>query len=281
MLQKTIIHKTKFLLKQNEALLTLILLLWMVLYNYIQNVILFRGTDITHMYMPVKLLLLSYNRTVETADNAILFTMLYPLLVALPAGFSYAKEQQTKEEIFLISRLGKKTYLLSKLGSAFLTTSTVFLLPFLLEFLMTCVSFPLKAQGDFYNVSLYSAEYAGMVHNYPFAALFCHFPVLYTLLGLFVFAVVSGLLGMLTVAISFTVRVRYRALLLLPCFLLLNLTEYVNLLFEADSAGTSWMKYLLLFNESEKFPWYPMTTILFLLLLTALCFHIGTKKEMW
>ena len=68
MLIKVIKKQTIFLLKQKEASLTFILLLAVVLGNYITNVLTFRGTDISQMYQPMKLLALSLNKVYFSAN---------------------------------------------------------------------------------------------------------------------------------------------------------------------------------------------------------------------
>ena len=67
MLIKVIKKQTIFLLKQKEASLTFILLLAVVLGNYITNVLTFRGTDVSQMYQPMKLLALSLNKVYFSA----------------------------------------------------------------------------------------------------------------------------------------------------------------------------------------------------------------------
>ena len=61
MLIKVIKKQTIFLLKQKVAILTFILLLFIVLGNCMTNVLTFRGTDVSQMYQPMKLLALSLN----------------------------------------------------------------------------------------------------------------------------------------------------------------------------------------------------------------------------
>ena len=151
MLIKVIKKQTIFLLKQKEASLTFILLLAVVLGNYITNVLTFRGTDVSQMYQPMKLLALSLNKVYFSANIQLLIVMIYPILVAVPAGFSYTKEQQTKEEVYMIYRLGKNRYLQSKLWASFFTTTIVFTVPFMLEILMNMLSFPMNAIRDLSN----------------------------------------------------------------------------------------------------------------------------------
>lgn len=119
MFLRATLHQTKFLLKTKEATLTFVVLLILVLSNFIGNVVEFQGMDVTAMYHPMKLLTLSYNKSLYDANTIILFVQLYPILVVFPAGFSYIKERQTREELYLTSRMGKSFYYISKLVAAF------------------------------------------------------------------------------------------------------------------------------------------------------------------
>ncbi|MGN0335468.1 MAG: hypothetical protein ACI4DV_07400 [Lachnospiraceae bacterium] len=277
MLFRFIIKQTKFLLKQREALLTMTLLFWLVIINYLGNVLDFRGTDVSQMYQPMKLLVLSYNRINYNANNTLLIVMLYPFLVSMPAGFSYVKEQQTKEEIFFVARIGKQNYMISKLITAFLVTSIVFFIPLITEIIMNCVSFPLKAQGDLSNLSIYNPEYADMVHSYLGYSIYLYSPVLYAILGTLFFCMMSGIIAMFTVAVSFAISVRYRVLLLLPSFLILNFTVYFDNFIEGDVV--SWYEYLLIFSDTSKSTGYLVMGIIISILLILGCYYVGKKRE--
>lgn len=279
MLLKESVRQTGFLLKQKEAVFTLVVLFWIVLWNYVKNVIEFQGLDVSQMYEPVKLLTLSYNKTYYDADTILLFTMLYPFLIPLAAGLSYAKEQQTKEEIFLTIRLGKDNYMLTKILSVFLATAIIFVLPFLMEIFINCVSFPLKAHGDLTNLSIYSQEYAEMVHRYPASTIYMASPVFYAVLGTLLFGVCSGMMAAFTTAISFCFSIKYRVILFFPSFLLLNSTLYLNEILPAGSCQVSWYNYLLLFDDSRKINWYLPTTAVLLFVTTASLYRIGKGQE--
>lgn len=130
----------------------------------------------------MKLLALSLNKVYFSANIQLLIVMIYPILVAVPAGFSYTKEQQTKEEVYMIYRLGKNRYLQSKLWASFFTTTIVFTVPFMLEILMNMLSFPMNAIRDLSNLSIYNTDYATMVHNYIGSAIYIASPGLYAIL---------------------------------------------------------------------------------------------------
>ena len=108
MFWRTTISQTGYLLRKKNAVIVFYILLAMVLFNYISNVVAFQGRDVLNMYQPMKLLLLSYNRTNYNADMTILLIQLYPLLVVCPAGFALAKEYQTGENVYMTARLDRK-----------------------------------------------------------------------------------------------------------------------------------------------------------------------------
>lgn len=277
MKRKIVFRQVAFLLKQKEALLTSFLLLLLVLGNYLRNVLDFRGMDVSQMYHPMKLLTLSYNRTYYNADVTLLLTMLYPFLVALPAGVSYAKEQQTKEEIYVMARLGKKRYWACKLCAAFLTTFLVFSAPFLLEIIINYLTFPVKAQGDFSHLSIYSKEYERMVSAYAGSGLYRISPALYAVFETLLFGVYSGIFSMVTLAVSFIASVKYRVLLLLPTVVLLNMGAWFHVF--NQRFAMSWTAYMLLFHDESKSLLYWNGCMLCLLVMIAALSLWGMKKE--
>lgn len=280
MLRKVIKRQTIFLLYQKEAVFTFLFLICIVLTNYLTNVLMFRGTDVSQMYQSMKLLTLSSNKIYFSADIALLIVMLYPVLVTIPAGFSYVKEQQTKEEVYLIARLGKDRYLQSKLWSSFFTTAIVFMIPFMLEILMNILSFPGNAIRDLTNLSIYNADYANMVHNYIGSTIYIASPILYAILMTLLFSIISGILGMLPVAISFAFSVKYRVLLILPTFLLLNATDYFNIL-NKNQGLMSWYHYLLLFDDSPKNIVYPIIALGMIIIIIFGFYFYGRNKDKW
>lgn len=91
MLCRAVMSQTVFLLKRRGAVSVFYILLIMVAANFVGNVLYFQGRDTAVMVHPMRLLLLSYDRTNFNASNTLLLTLLYPLLAVCPAGFSLAR----------------------------------------------------------------------------------------------------------------------------------------------------------------------------------------------
>lgn len=126
----------------------------------------------------------------------------------------------------MIARMGSSKYYVSKLVAGFIVTSVVFTIPFLSELVLNCISFPMAATGDFINLNQYDPRYVEMVSRYAFPELFKSDPYLYSIVGILLFGVFSGILGMLTIALSMILKVRYKIFLFLPVFVLLNISLY-------------------------------------------------------
>lgn len=232
------------LLLSKGAMATFALLLALVLLSFADNVNEFRGYDRVAMYHPMKMLLLSYNRTFYNASFTLVLIQLVPLVVCLPAGLSLVTEQHSGEIILAVSRLGARTYIWSKLIAAFMTTFIVFTLPFLIEIVLNCLSFPLGAIGDFSNLDTYSPSFEDMTAAYSLSGLYEISPYLYAVVCTFGLGVLAGLLAAVTVAVSAVIKVKYSVTLILPAFLLLEATVYLGL-------GDGWYDYILFFNNGH------------------------------
>ncbi|KSV59881.1 hypothetical protein [Acetivibrio ethanolgignens] len=279
MIFKTTISQTAFMLKKKETVCVFYVLFFIVIINFIGNVLYFQDRDILEMYQPMKLLLLSYNRTNWNATNTLLLIQLYPLLVVCPAGFSLAREYQIGTRFFLVSRLGNFTYLVSKYLSAFLTTMIIFTVPFLLEIILNCLSFPLSATGDLSNLSIYDSAYRIGVNHYFMKSIYLYSPCLYAVIGTLFFGAVSGLFGVFTVAVSSIKRVKYNIFLFLPVFVALNMSTILANGFPEEAPSIKWYDYVLLFNDELKSISFGLIGIfgLVLFLIGAIC--VSGRKD--
>lgn len=249
MLIRTTRSQIGFLLRQKEAVLTLWVLMLLMLANFVQNCQMFQGQDMLELAHTTKMGLLSWSRANYSADLALLFQQLYPLLVVCPAGFVLAKERGTQEHILMITRMGSGTYYFSKLLSAFVVTAVVFAVPFLAEIALHVIAFSTRPMGDLTNWSYYSEEYIELVRNYTFSDLFVRSPYLYAVVKVLLFGLFSGLLGAFGVAVSALYRVKYRITVFLPTFLLLNLSVYAEVIFGEMEKSVAWYDFVMLHEE--------------------------------
>lgn len=276
---KATLYQVSFMMKQKGSIFTFFLLLAGALANFFVNIIAFQGSDIVHMYNPMKLLLVSYNRIYYNADFTLLFIQLYPFLVACPAGFSLMKERQTKEEVLIIARMGNLSYRMSKLLATMLTTATIFTVPFLVEIFLNCVAFPLHAQGDLSNLDIYDPIYIANVKNYLLYPVYLFSPYLYAILGTLFLGFVSGIISGFIVSFASIFKIKYAAFMFLPAFLLLNITIYFPLIDNKMSFQCQWYHYILLFDDAIKSPIYLVVGLLLLLIISISNCVLGGKQD--
>lgn len=279
MIFKATISQTNFLLKKREAICVFYILLIMVFINFVGNVLYFQGMDIVEMIQPMKLLLLSYDRTNLNATNTLLLIQLYPLLVVFPAGFSLARDYQLGTRVFLVSRLGNATYQISKYLSVFLATMIIFTVPFLLEIILNCISFPMSAAGNLSNLSMYDGAYRNAVDEYLMKDIYLYSPYLYAVIGTLFFGAVSGLFGVFTAEVSSLIRVKYNVFFFLPVFILLNLTTIFAGRFPKEAPSIKWYDYILLFDDEGKKAGFLIAGILVITLFSIIAANISGRKD--
>lgn len=271
----------KLLLRQKEARVAFYVLLALCLSNYIGNVLTFQGYDVIEMYHPMKLLLLSFDMSNYNVDRLLFFMQLYPLLVVCPAGFALVKEQHTRQEALIVSRIGLFQYRLSKLAAAFAVTAIVCTVPFLVEMLLNCIAFPLGAEGDLMNWGYYTEDYMDSVRHYSMSSLFIKAPYLYTFLSIIFFGLVSGVLGAFTVAFSALVKVKYKVFLFFPVFMLINATHYIDQKFP-DAVSTNWYYHVLIFfDENKNYGYFWISLLLCVLFIFGAVFSAGFRERLY
>lgn len=172
MLATSVWTQFRLMARRKSAMITFYVVLAFVLVNYLTNVVTYQGSEILEMVHPMQLLLLSD----ESGAYSLLFIQLYPLLVVLPAGFSFALDRDVDETVFYLTRVGSKDYYRGKLIAAFSITFLVLTLPLLLEIVLNCLSFPLDATGNLDNWSVYDENYIADVQTYLWSGLFLHPP---------------------------------------------------------------------------------------------------------
>jgi hypothetical protein len=180
------------------------------------------------------------------------FMQLYPLLLAFPAGTVLARERQLGISTLIEARTGNASYVFAKVLASFAATAIVFSVPFLVEIILTCLAFPLRAEGDFLQFSLYDPEYKRVVSNYLFPGIYRISPYLYAVIHTLVVGICSGIMGAFVTALSSVTRLKYRFLYLLPPFLALGAMEYVRGIIAKYDYRYAWFNYVCLFSEYEK-----------------------------
>jgi hypothetical protein len=238
----------KSILHQKGVFVALCILFLFVFLNFFSNVYKYNGKDIIDMYFPMKLLLLSD----ISGALSFYFFQYFPLLVILPAGFSYLNDRDSREIYYIQSRVGIKAYYKGKISAVFLVNFFVFTIPFLLEMLLNCIAFPIQATGDLSNIDVYEEVYIKVVERYFFHNIYVVNPYLYTFLFILFFGILSGILIVFINAISMFPRIKYKILLFLPIYLLFNGFGLLKMLNPSINVSTNYFDYMGIFDDCPK-----------------------------
>lgn len=263
----------KFLLGKTSSKITFFALFLVMLLNFVSNVLYFRGYDVIEMFHPMNILSLSYDRTAHNAGTALLLVQLLPLLVGWPAGLALAADRGLGTDTMLVARLGRKLYVTSKLTAVFIATAIVFSVPFLLEIVLNCLSFPLTATGNLIRIDAFDSDYADIIGNYLCPWLYRFSPYLAAVLGTIGFGLFAGLLACVTASLSLFVRIRFRVFLLLPVFILLYAITSL------ESIELAWYNYIFFFSDAPKIPLYWFSLCAALVCFCVAAAWYGCRKD--
>lgn len=271
-MKRSVCMQLKVLLQRKSPKFVFIVLICIVLLNYLNNVFTYEGMDVVAMYHPMKLLLLS-----SYGGLGFYFMQCFPLLVIIPAGFSYFADYSTQTMVQIQSRVGIKNYYYGKLLSVFILTFIIFTIPFIMEILLNCIAFPLQAIGDPSEVSVYDHNYIESVRQYLFSDLFRQSPYLHAFISTLLFGVISGLLAVFTTSISM-LKIKYKLFLFLPVYLLLYGGAIIGQISPFAGVNTNYFAYLRIHDGSPKNPLIFVCTLVLTLSISALILKIKLKK---
>lgn len=165
-----------------------------------------------------------------------MYLMVYPFLVVMPFATSYISDYKNRLMVIYASRVSRRNYYLSKLVASFIGSALVVAIPFLLNLLLCNIFFPHNLNyWSIYPMRSYYGNLLGLTFAYehissqiPFLGVLLSSPVLYGVLYIFLFSFISGLLGMLAMAISFVVK-RFKIILYIPIYVLIQILSNMDM----------------------------------------------------
>lgn len=233
------------MLRKKTAVLTYLILLTFVMFNFFSNVI--QNYDlqyISQMYDPLKIITLS-----DWSVSGYFMMEFFPLLVVVPTACSYLTDRETRIKVYIESRTGKSYYWIGKFIAVFMTTFLIFTIPFLMEIILNCFCFSLSSMGDPSNFS-----YIQTIKNenqYFLSQLWLENRVLYVVVQTLIFGAVAAVLAVFNFAITLLPFFKYKIFTFFPIYILC----YLILVME-KIAGTDYtMNYfqiLRFFNLENK-----------------------------
>lgn len=145
------------------------------------------------------------------------FTIIYPIVLVVPFAMSYLDDYENRMIDIYTSFTSKGCYIISKLVAAFSANIIVFGVPLFVNLILCNTFFPHNYNtwlgeyqtGNYYrNLLGTNIIYTTKYPRIPFMQLYLNSTFLYNLFYIIIFSLVSGLLGMLIMSISFIIRRR-------------------------------------------------------------------------
>ena len=165
-----------------------------------------------------------------------MFLMVYPFLVVMPFATSYISDYKNRLIVIYASRVSRRNYYVSKLVAAFVGSALVVAIPFLLNLLLCNIFLPHNLNlWTIYPMRNYYGRLLGLTFAYkhissqiPFLGVLLRSPILYGVLYIFLFSFISGLLGMLAMAISFVIK-RFKIILYVPIYVFIQILSNLDM----------------------------------------------------
>lgn len=152
-----------------------------------------------------------------------IYFFVFPLLIALPYGWSYSEERKCGYRRMMITKTGKKKYYCAKYVAVFLSGGVAMVLPLIFNFWMTLLVVPAILPDVTMNM------FYGVFGGSFLAELYYTVPFLYVAIYLFIDFVYCGFLVCICMAVSGIVRQKL-GVVLIPFLLLLFvhvITDYI------------------------------------------------------
>mgnify|MGYP000861838193 FL=1 len=152
-----------------------------------------------------------------------IYFFVFPLLIALPYGWSYSEERKCGYRRMVIAKTGKKKYYCAKYVAVFLSGGVAMVLPLIFNFWMTLLVVPAILPDVTMNM------FYGVFGGSFLAELYYTVPFLYVAIYLFIDFVYCGFLVCICMAVSGIVRQKW-GVVLIPFLLLLFvhvITDYI------------------------------------------------------
>lgn len=146
-----------------------------------------------------------------------MFYMLFPLLIAIPYGWSYCAERNSGYERSMVLRAGARPYYAAKYVAVFVSGGLAMVLPELYNLALNAMFMPAYMPDPSFN------QYSGVFPHHLFSTLFYTAPGLYIALHLLLHFVFCGLLACGSYALSVFIKSRV-AVVVLPFLLFVGLS---------------------------------------------------------
>lgn len=255
---------------RKTVIITYFILMGFVIVNFINNMLSYTEVKyVSEMYDPVKMLTLS-----TWSESGFYLRMFYPILVCVPTAAVYLTDKNTRVMIYIQSKTSRKNYIFGKIIAIFLVTFLVFTVPFLMEFVLSCICFNMTSLGDPSNISY--IDMAGNEYGYLMPQLWLDNRIAYVIIMIVLFGIVSGIFAVFNFSICTLPIFKYKIFTFFPIYVLFHLIGIIDKAIRFDFE-TNYFMLISMFDKSKKMD--EMYLIFMVVILMISIIIIRTKKE--
>jgi len=255
---KSVKMQISYNLRRKSVMGIFFLLLFLVVFNYITNMIYYDGLDATQMFNPVKLSALS-----SWTASSFYLMQFYPLLLVVPMACGFFNDKNARILNYMQSRVGIRNYFYAKQITVFVITFLLFTIPFLLELLIYRIIIPLCANGDPSNVEYWQTIEGDS--NLFLSSIYYFSPYLYTALSILIFGLVTSIFSVFNFSVTTLPVFKYRIMTYFPVYILFFIINRFASIFGV-SGETNYFLILPLYSSGDFI--YPIYAV-FLVALTV------------
>ena len=246
MLLKTIKSQIYSLLQQKKTVFMFFFLLGVIVANFLFNAYHSYGVMDVTQYHPMRLLTLSHFMG-DRFDISYYIAQTLPITAIIPAALSFIKDRNSRELIYIQSKVGTRNYYYGKLIAVFVVTFLIFAVPFLIEVALNSIAFPSNTQLD--PDSSDAVEFFAKTPHYLFGRLYSFNIYLYAIFFICVFSLAAAIFACFAHAFSIFKFVKFGAFVFVPVYSLLFIIYSLGDAFNSHFT-TYYPHYLLLFNSA-------------------------------
>lgn len=205
------------MLSKKTTVLAYLIILLFVCANFLGNVFSNREIQyITQMYDLVKKLTWS-----SWSVSGQYFMQLFPLLAILPSATAWITEKNSGIHAYIRSRTGERAYWHGKICAAFSVSFLVFVIPFLMELILSVCCFSMKSKGDPSGFDYLTTVEEGK--KYVFSQLFYGNRILYAFIFILMISGTAGVFAMFNLFVTTLPGFRYKIFAFFPVYIVLFL----------------------------------------------------------
>ena len=238
--------------KKKEVVLIFFVLMIFISINFFNNIMFNKDIKyITEMPDLVKKLIIS-----DWSSFGYYMMQYYPLLVVIPTACAYLSDRDTRIQTYIQARMSSRNYWYGKMITVFLTTLVLFSLPFLIEILVSSISFSIESSGDPSGFN----------------------KIIYAIINALIFGMVSGILALFNFSVTTLPGMKYKIFAFFPIYLLFYLISILNTVIK-PAYTTSYAAILKMFNSGQKnYPLYCIFLII-LIFLSVIFIEIKIRRD--